>query len=107
MINLRRNLRNQREDENEIYAKSEYISDGAIDFYKIDHAGDILRARLRRRLEEMGDSIAIDILNEYDRLDDVEDALVRYMDNKAREQRPLIRRITKMTESFLQWTRGK
>ena len=38
---LRRNLRNQREDENEIYAKSEYISDGAIDFYKIDHAGDI------------------------------------------------------------------
>ena len=55
----------------------------------------------------MGDSIAIDILNEYDRLDDVEDALVRYMDNKAQEQRPLIRRITTITETVLEWARGK
>ena len=101
----RRHLREQRKDINEVQAKSMFITDGAEVFQSIDNVGDKLRKRLRRHLE--GDGIGLGILDDIDALDDVEDKVVKYMDDKATTQRPLLQRAAQAGERVLAYLRGK
>lgn len=103
----RRHLRDQRKDLNEAHAKSMFVSDGAEVFQSIDHVGDKLLERLWRHLEAKGDKIGLDILDDMKRLDDVEDKVVKYMNDKATTQRPFIQRATQLGEKVLTALRGR
>ena len=98
-MKYRRDLRNQRQDINEATAKSMFITDGAEVFQTIDRVGDKLLERLRRHCE--GDSIALSIIDDIQDLDDVEDKVVHYMNDKATTQRPLLQRAARLGESVL------
>ena len=103
----RRDLREQRKDINEAHAKSMFITDGAEVFHSIDHVGDKMLARLWRHLERKGDKVGLDMLDDIKRLDDVEDKVVKYMNDKATTQRPFLTRAAQAGERVLAYLRGK
>jgi len=103
----RRDLREQRKDINEAHAKSMFITDGAEFFTIVDHEGDKIRARMRRRIIQIDDKILLDLLDEYERHDDLEDRVVMFMNDKATTQRPFLTRAAQAGERVLAYLRGK